>query len=121
MGIRWTNRYTTTSPQLHVGVSGVNDSTIVLDSTVYPSGTCIFTTSPDDVTVVFGNIWSYDVGSTIDIIQAGDGQVQVDIYNNPGVTIGTAVGNATRSKYSKITLLNITGDLWVVYGDAVTL
>ncbi len=58
---------------------------------------------------------AYPVGTTIDIIQTGSGQVT--IANAVGVTINATPGLKLRTQWSSATLLKRAENTWLAYGD----
>ena len=73
------------------------------------SGSAVTLTIPEDATV------NFPVGSTLDIIQTGTGQVTI-------AAAGSAVVNGTpgtklRTQWSSVTLLKRAANSWLVFGD----
>jgi hypothetical protein len=73
------------------------------------SGSAVTLTIPEDATV------NFPVGSTLDIIQTGTGQVTI-------AGAGSAVVNGTpgtklRTQWSSVTLLKRAANSWLVFGD----
>ena len=66
-------------------------------------------TIPADATV------DYPVGTTLDIIQTGSGQVT--IAGAGGVTVNSTPGLKLRTQWSSATLLKRAADTWLVFGD----
>jgi uncharacterized protein YoxC len=58
---------------------------------------------------------AYPVGTTIDIIQTGSGQVTV--AGAGGVTVNATPGLKLRTQWSSATLLKRAENTWLVYGD----
>jgi hypothetical protein len=58
---------------------------------------------------------AYPVGTTIDIIQTGSGQVT--IAGAGGVTVNATPGLKLRTQWSSATLLKRAENTWLVYGD----
>lgn len=58
---------------------------------------------------------AYPVGTTLDIIQTGTGQVT--IANAVGVTVNATPGLKLRTQWSSATLLKRGENTWLVYGD----
>jgi hypothetical protein len=58
---------------------------------------------------------AYPVGTTIDIIQTGSGQVT--IAGAVGVTVNATPGLKLRTQWSSATLLKRAENTWLVYGD----
>lgn len=73
------------------------------------SASAVAVTIPPDSTV------NYPVGTTLDIIQTGAGQVT--IAAGAGVTINATPGLKLRTQWSSVTLLKRAADTWLVYGD----
>ena len=57
------------------------------------------------------------IGSVINILQGGAGQVTVSAGT---ATVQGANGTKTRAQYSMITLVQVAADTWVVCGDSST-
>lgn len=66
-------------------------------------------TIPTDATV------NYPVGTTLDIIQTGSGQVT--IAGAIGVTVNATPGLKLRTQWSSATLLKRASNTWLVFGD----
>jgi hypothetical protein len=79
------------------------------------AGTVIGLTDAFPITVVVPATIT-TVGTSIDIIQSSTSQITVT--GEPGVTINSAVGTKTRAQYSRITLLCVSPQTWIVSGDA---
>lgn len=58
---------------------------------------------------------NFPVGTTLDIIQTGSGQVTVAGAN--GVTVNATPGLKLRTRWSSATLLKRAANTWLVYGD----
>jgi hypothetical protein len=58
---------------------------------------------------------AYPVGTTIDIIQTGAGQIT--IAGQGGVTVNATPGLKLRTQWSSATLLKRATDTWLVFGD----
>jgi hypothetical protein len=58
---------------------------------------------------------NFPVGSTLDIIQVGTGQVT--IAGASGVTVNSTPGLKLRAQWSSVTLLKRGSDSWIVFGD----
>lgn len=80
------------------------DTIIEVDSA---SATTI--TVPTDAAV------NFPVGSTLDIIQVGAGQVT--IAGDTGVTVNGTPGTKLRTQWSSVTLLKRAANSWLVFGD----
>jgi hypothetical protein len=72
-------------------------------------GSATTLTIPADGTV------NYPVGTTLDIIQTGSGQVT--IAGAGGVTVNATPGLKLRTQWSSATLLKRAADTWLVFGD----
>lgn len=66
-------------------------------------------TIPTDATL------NYPVGTTLDVIQTGSGQVT--IAGAVGVTVNATPGLKLRTQWSSVTLLKRAANTWLVYGD----
>jgi hypothetical protein len=66
-------------------------------------------TIPTDATL------NYPVGTTLDIIQTGSGQVT--IAGAIGVTVNATPGLKLRTQWSSVTLLKRASNTWLVFGD----
>ena len=73
------------------------------------SGSASTVTIPEDSTL------NFPVGTTLDILQTGAGQVT--IAGASGVTVNATPGLKLRTQWSSVTLLKRSANLWVVYGD----
>lgn len=73
------------------------------------SGSAVTLTVPTNSTV------AYPVGTSIDILQTGTGQITVAA--NAGVTINATPGLKLRTQWSGATLFKRATDTWVLYGD----
>ena len=80
------------------------DSLIEVDSA---SGTTI--------TIPLNSAVAYPVGTTLDILQTGTGQVT--IAGDSGVTVNSTPGLKLRTRWSSCTLFKRATDSWVVFGD----
>jgi hypothetical protein len=80
------------------------DSLIEVDSA---SGTTI--------TIPLNSAVAYPVGTTLDILQTGTGQVT--IAGDSGVTVNSTPGLKLRTQWSSCTLFKRATDSWVVFGD----
>ena len=80
------------------------DSLIEVDS---ESGTTI--------TIPLNSAVAYPVGTTLDILQTGTGQVT--IAGDSGVTVNSTPGLKLRTRWSSCTLFKRATDSWVVFGD----
>lgn len=74
------------------------------------SATAVTLTVPANASEPF-----YGVGSTIEVVQYGAGQVTIAAAS--GVTIRTAASYTTRAQYSSVTLRKIGSDEWLLSGD----
>lgn len=73
------------------------------------SGSGVTVTIPADASV------AYPVGTSIDILQTGSGQVT--IAGAGGVTVNATPGLKLRTQWSSATLFKRATDTWVVFGD----
>jgi hypothetical protein len=73
------------------------------------SGSALTLTVPSNATV------AWPVGTSIDILQTGAGQVT--IAAGAGVTVNGTPGLKLRTQWSGVTLFKRATDTWVVYGD----
>jgi hypothetical protein len=73
------------------------------------SSTAATLTIPTDSAV------NYPVGTSIDVIQTGSGQVT--IVGASGVTVNSTPGLKIRTQWSTITLLKRAADTWLAFGD----
>ena len=73
------------------------------------SGSALTLTVPSNETV------AWPVGTSIDILQTGTGQVT--IAAGAGVTVNGTPGLKLRTQWSGVTLFKRATDTWVVYGD----
>ena len=80
------------------------DSLIEVDSA---SGTTI--------TIPLNSAVAFPVGTTLDILQTGTGQVT--IAGDSGVTVNSTPGLKLRTRWSSCTLFKRATDSWVVFGD----
>jgi hypothetical protein len=71
--------------------------------------TAVTLTVPTDANV------NYPVGTSIDILQTGAGQVTVSASG--GVTVNATPGLKLRAQWSSATLLKRAADTWVLIGD----
>ena len=71
--------------------------------------------SPMTFTVPNDSTLNFPVGTSIDIIQIGAGQVT--FAGASGVTINTSTGLKLRTTWAAATLFKIAANTWVVYGD----
>jgi hypothetical protein len=67
------------------------------------------------LTIPLNNTVAYPIGTTIDIIQTGTGQVT--IANAVGVTLNSTPGPKLRTRWSSATLLKRGTDTWLAFGD----
>ncbi len=73
------------------------------------SGSALTLTIPTNATV------AWPVGTSIDILQTGAGQVT--IAGAGGVTVNATPGLKLRTQWSSATLMKRATDSWVVVGD----
>lgn len=71
--------------------------------------------SATTLTIPTNSSVAYPVGTTIDIIQTGTGQVT--IAGAGGVTVNATPGLKLRTQWSSATLLKRAENTWLVYGD----
>jgi hypothetical protein len=67
------------------------------------------------LTIPLNSSIAYPVGTSLDILQTGAGQVT--IAGDSGVTVNATPGLKLRTQWSSATLLKRAEDTWVVYGD----
>jgi hypothetical protein len=67
------------------------------------------------LTVPLASSVAYAIGTSIDMVQIGAGQVTV--AGTGGVTVNATPGLKFRAQWSAATLLKITSDTWVLVGD----
>lgn len=67
------------------------------------------------LTIPLDSVIDFPVGSTLDVIQTGTGQVT--IAGSVGVTVNATPGLKLRTQWSSVTLLKRGPNLWLVYGD----
>lgn len=75
----------------------------------FTNGSAVTATVPPSSSI------AYDVGTHIDLVQLGAGQVTV--APGSGVTINGASGLKTRVQYSAATLIKVGTDSWILIGD----
>jgi hypothetical protein len=71
--------------------------------------------SATTITIPTNSAVAYPVGTSIDILQVGAGQVT--IAGNTGVTVNATPGLKLRAQWSSATLFKRATDTWVVMGD----
>jgi archaellum component FlaC len=71
--------------------------------------------SATTLTIPTNSTVAYPIGTTIDIIQTGAGQVT--IANAVGVTLNATPGTKLRTQWSSATLLKRDTNTWLAYGD----
>jgi hypothetical protein len=71
--------------------------------------------SATTLTIPLNSSVAYPVGTTIDVIQTGAGQVTIG--NAVGVTVNATPGLKLRTQWSSATLLKRATNTWLVYGD----
>ena len=71
--------------------------------------------SATTVTIPADSSVNFPVGSTLDIIQVGAGQVT--IAGDTGVTVNGTPGTKLRTQWSSVTLLKRAANSWLVFGD----
>ena len=67
------------------------------------------------ITIPLNSAVAYPVGTTLDILQTGAGQVT--IAGDSGVTVNSTPGLKLRTQWSSCTLFKRATDSWVVFGD----
>jgi hypothetical protein len=67
------------------------------------------------LTIPLNSSIAYPVGTSLDILQTGTGQVTV--AGDAGVTVNATPGLKLRTQWSSATLFKRAEDTWVVYGD----
>lgn len=103
-------------PQAHQrGVSYSSATSYTLG--VNDTGKAILFSSSDPVTVTVPNDSTYEfvVGQTIEIVQMGTGTVTVESEGD--AVLRYRLGFATFGQYSKIELMKIDTDEWLLSGD----
>lgn len=68
-------------------------------------------TIPSETTVLF------PIGTTITIMQKGDGQITVDVADTNTMSLFYTPSNTTRTKYSSATLVKRDSGTWYLMGD----
>jgi hypothetical protein len=71
--------------------------------------------SATTITIPLNSAVAYPVGTTLDILQTGAGQVT--IAGDSGVTVNSTPGLKLRTQWSSCTLFKRATDSWVVFGD----
>ena len=71
--------------------------------------------SAKTVTIPLNSAVAYPIGSSLDILQTGAGQVT--IAGDSGVTVNATPGFKLRAQYSSATLFKRAENTWVVFGD----
>jgi hypothetical protein len=87
-------------------LSNLNERDTIIEVS---NGTAKTVTIPTNANV------AYPVGTTIDIIQTGTGQIT--IAGQVGVTVNATPGLKLRTQWSSATLLKRGTDTWLVFGD----
>jgi hypothetical protein len=87
-------------------LSNLNERDVIIEIN---KGSATTLTIPADGTV------NYPVGTTLDIIQTGSGQVT--IAGAGGVTVNATPGLKLRTQWSSATLLKRASNTWLVFGD----
>jgi hypothetical protein len=75
------------------------------------SGSAITLSIPTDETL------NYPIGTTIDILQTGAGQVTIAAVTPGTTTVNATPGLKLRTTWSSCTLMKRAANTWVVYGD----
>ena len=71
--------------------------------------------SATTLTIPLNSAVAFPVGTTLDILQTGAGQVT--IAGDAGVTVNATPGLKLRTQWSSVTLFKRATNTWVVYGD----
>jgi hypothetical protein len=71
--------------------------------------------SATTVTIPLNSAVAYPVGTSIDVLQTGSGQVTIGATG--GVTINATPGFKLRTQWSSATLFKRATDTWVIFGD----
>jgi hypothetical protein len=87
-------------------LSNLNERDVIIEIS---KGSATTLTIPTDATI------DYPVGTTLDIIQTGSGQVT--IAGAVGVTVNATPGLKLRTQWSSATLLKRASNTWLVFGD----
>jgi hypothetical protein len=87
-------------------LSNLNERDVIIEIS---KGSATTLTIPTDSTI------NYPVGTTLDIIQTGSGQVT--IAGAGGVTVNATPGLKLRTQWSSATLLKRASNTWLVFGD----
>jgi hypothetical protein len=87
-------------------LSNLNERDVIIEIS---KGSATTLTIPTDATI------NYPVGTTLDIIQTGSGQVT--IAGAIGVTVNATPGLKLRTQWSSATLLKRASNTWLVFGD----
>lgn len=113
---QWERIYKTAAEISTVAAGKYAGVTVVSAATYTPTiadvGKLIVFTSLTPVTVTLSGTLGFAVGSQIDFVQKGTGQVT---FTSPDVVQG--VGLATRAQFSAVTAVVISGNEWLVVGD----
>jgi hypothetical protein len=87
-------------------LSNLNERDVIIEVSKSSAATL---TLPADSTV------NYPVGTTLDVIQTGTGQIT--IAGAGGVTVNATPGLKLRTQWSSATLLKRASNTWLVFGD----
>jgi hypothetical protein len=71
--------------------------------------------SATTITIPAESSVNFPVGTTLDVLQTGTGQVT--IAGASGVTVNSTPGLKLRAQWSSVTLLKRGSDSWIVFGD----
>jgi hypothetical protein len=98
-------------------LTAVNPQTASYTATATDAGKLVTITSSSGTTFTIPTFASASipVGARIGIAQYGTAQVTVS--GASGVTVNGTPGLKTRAQYSRIELLQVSQDTWLVYGD----
>lgn len=75
----------------------------------------INSSSPTNITVPTNAVAGFEVGSTVNILQTGSGQVTV--VGSGGVTVNATPGLKLRTQWSFATLIKRATNTWILVGD----
>lgn len=111
----WTSLGYSLSPAAYSAInvqSGTSYTFAMVDQTRLTSFT---NSSSTAVTIPLNSTVSFDVGTRLDVIQSGTGQVTLS--GAGGVTVNTSTTLKTRTRYSAISAIKMNTNEWVVVGD----
>jgi len=113
-GSSWINKYPLEIPSQ---ISQKTDTSYSLEITDNGKLIEFLNSSQISITVPEDEDVNFPVGSQINIIQTGVGQIV--IQGDVGVTINYTPGNKLRAQWSIATLLKRSANSWLLYGDLV--